>query len=65
LRLAFSIMPKQPMSVAEAGRKGGIARAKKLSAERMREIALQGYKASSLSRKRKACQAPQTDENKK
>ncbi len=46
------------------GRKGGEARAKKLSAERRREIAIQGYKASPLSRKREVCQPAEKTENK-
>jgi general stress protein YciG len=40
------------MSVSEAGRKGGNARAKKLTKERRIEIAKQGYQASPLSVKR-------------
>jgi general stress protein YciG len=39
----------KPMTVADAGRMGGIARAKKLSRKRRQEIARQGYKASPLS----------------
>jgi len=45
-------MSKQPMTVSEAGRKGGHARAKKLSQSRRIEIARQGYHASPLSVKR-------------
>lgn len=44
-------MNKQ-MSVSEAGRKGGRARALKLSRDRRVEIARQGYNASPLSDKR-------------
>ena len=40
------------MSVSEAGRKGGKARAAKLSKARRIEIARQGYHASPLSVKR-------------
>jgi len=40
------------MTVSEAGRKGGHARARKLSKERRIEIARQGYHASPLSTKR-------------
>ncbi len=42
----------KPMTVADAGRKGGNARAKKLTRERRIEIARQGYNASPLSVKR-------------
>ncbi len=42
------------MTVAEAGRRGGKARAEKLSKERRIEIAKLGYKSSSLSLKRKS-----------
>ncbi len=66
-RLAFSVeaMSKDQMSVSEAGRKGGHARAKKLSRERRVEIARQGYHASPLSVKHKQCQSPETEEKKK
>lgn len=40
------------MTVSDAGRKGGNARAKKLSKARRIEIARQGYDASPLSVKR-------------
>lgn len=53
------------MSVEEAGRKGGLARAKRLSKERRVEIAKQGYKASPLSDKHKPSQSAQPAQNKK
>ena len=53
------------MSVQEAGRKGGKARAAKLSKEQRVAIAKQGYKASPLSRKQVDSQVTQTGENKK
>lgn len=40
------------MTVAEAGRKGGRARANNLSAHRRKQIARMGYLASPLSTKR-------------
>ena len=49
------------MTVAEAGRKGGQQRAKKLSKERLIEIAKQGYNASPLSTKRAI--KPETAQN--
>ncbi len=53
VRLAFSVsaMSKDQNAVA-LGRKGGNARAKKLTRERRIEIARQGYHASPLSSKR-------------
>lgn len=54
----------QPMTVSQAGRKGGNARAKKLSKQRRVEIAKQGYLASPLSVKHKSSQVDQPDENK-
>ncbi len=53
------------MDVKEAGKRGGKARALKLSRERRQEIARLGYLASPLSRKREACQSPDNGENKK
>lgn len=47
--LAYRQAMNQPMTVADAGRKGGHARAKKLSRKRRIEIAKQGYLASPLS----------------
>lgn len=41
------------MTVAEAGRKGGIARNQNLSKRRKKQIARMGYLASPLSRKRR------------
>jgi general stress protein YciG len=52
------------MTVQEAGRKGGKARALSLSAERRKEIARQGYAASPLSGKHKRCQVGGLPENK-
>jgi general stress protein YciG len=57
-------MSKRPMTVAQAGRKGGEARARKLTKERLIEIARQGYKASPLSVKHKQCQMEENSENK-
>lgn len=51
-------MSKQSMNCADAGRKGGKARALKLSRERRIEIARQGYKASPLSDKIKSNDNP-------
>ena len=63
-RIKVPIMSKQPMTVAEAGRKGGRERAKKLTKERLIEIAKQGYNASPLSVKHKQCQVDQNGDNK-
>jgi general stress protein YciG len=52
------------ITVSEAGRKGGKARAAKLSKARRIEIARQGYHASPLSDKHKQCQSVQNGENK-
>jgi len=53
------------MTVSEAGRKGGKARALKLSKARRIEIARQGYNASPLSTKRANPQSNEKiDENK-
>ncbi len=55
---------KQGMTVREAGRKGGKARAKKLTAKRRKEIARLGYLASPLSGKQESCQPVQSSETK-
>jgi general stress protein YciG len=57
-------MRKRRMTVAQAGRKGGKARARKLTKERLIEIARQGYNASPLSVKHKQCQMEENSENK-
>ena len=54
---------KKSMTVAQAGKLGGKARAKKLSPERRSEIARQGYNAS-LGRKQSKCHVPDNGENK-
>lgn len=58
-------MSKQPMTVAQAGRKGGHARAAKLTKERRSEIARLGYLASPLSAKHESRQLPPNGEKKK
>jgi hypothetical protein len=40
--------------LAEIGRRGGLARAKKLSAEKRKEIATKASKAAALARRKKA-----------
>ncbi len=52
------------MSVSEAGRKGGNARAQNLSASERKRIATLGYLASPLSVKHITCQTPEISENK-
>ncbi len=66
VRLASSVssMSKKSMTVAEAGRKGGHARAQRLTREDRVRIAKLGYHASSLSDKHKQCQHVESSENK-
>ena len=47
-------MPRLPMNVKEAGRLGGLARAKALSKKRIREIAIKASKAAQKKRKKRA-----------
>ncbi len=52
------------MTVAEAGRKGGLKRAQRLTRDERVRIAKLGYNASSLSDKHKQCQQTENYGNK-
>ena len=49
---------KKPITVADAGRKGGFARNRYLTRERIIEIARKAQKASVAARKQKECHTP-------
>lgn len=53
---------RKPITTAEAGRRGGVARARKLSAERRVEIARKASQAAAKARTLKAEQAKAKEE---